>query len=265
MKITLKEDHKNFCKSFISIHPRCDMINNNVAETFNGYILEARGKHVIDMLEEIRCSLMERQVRKYKEIMVVNDIICPAVRKKLEKLKFESRFCTTHPACWGSFEVHMSAEDKFVVSLDNRTCSCRVWDITRIPCVHAVSAIMYLRRDPASFAHEYYTVKMYLEAYNYGLEPLRGKTMWPQAEGYPVLPPPIKKMPGRPKKKRRDPDERNPKNPNKLSKTGVVMTCRRCMQVGHNVRTCKSEPVEKPPKEKVFYLIFTISSFISMI
>lgn len=53
-------DITKFYKIFINLSYTRDMILNNFSETFNGYILQARGKHVIHMLEEIRTSLMER-------------------------------------------------------------------------------------------------------------------------------------------------------------------------------------------------------------
>ena len=43
---------------------KCDVIVNNMAETFNAYVVYARTKHLIDMLEDIRMALMERIVVK---------------------------------------------------------------------------------------------------------------------------------------------------------------------------------------------------------
>ncbi|XP_057809117.1 uncharacterized protein LOC131023590 [Salvia miltiorrhiza] len=240
---------QKFCKAFISLSPISDMIDNNVSETFNGYVVNARGKLIIDMLEDIRCSLMARQFKKLSILDNWNDTICPQVRKKLESLKVHSRNCQVHPAMGGKFEVHHH-EDKFVVVLESKTCTCRVWDSTGIPCVHAVSALAFLKQDPAAYIHEYFSVERYKMAYAFGLEPLNGKKMWPDAEGYTVLPPHIRRMPGRPKlKRKRDSDEVNPNDTNKLKKNGVTMTCRRCMQPGHNTRTCKNEPVEKQPRQ----------------
>lgn len=44
------------------------MIDNNVSETFNGYIIRARSKHTIHMLEDIREALRERQYVKLEMI-----------------------------------------------------------------------------------------------------------------------------------------------------------------------------------------------------
>ncbi|XP_042024119.1 uncharacterized protein LOC121771406 [Salvia splendens] len=75
--------------------------------------------------------------------------------------------------------------------------------------------------------------------------------MWPEVEETIVKPPVIRRMPGRPKKKRRRaPEEKDPKCPQKKKRTGVQMTCQNCHQQGHNSRSCKNDPVEKIPKEK---------------
>lgn len=37
------------------------MVDNNVSETFNGYIVCARSKHIIHMIEDIRGALRERE------------------------------------------------------------------------------------------------------------------------------------------------------------------------------------------------------------
>ncbi|XP_057784761.1 uncharacterized protein LOC131002283 [Salvia miltiorrhiza] len=243
----MSRDFHKFCKAFLSTNAFSDMIDNNISETFNGYILNARGKHVIHMCEEIRTSLMVRQVKKYKEMSVVDDRICPAVRKQLEKRREYSANCHTFPALGGKFEVHIEAGN-FVVNLGGRSCTCRVWDLTGIPCIHAISAVHFMNLDPADFVHDFYTVRKYLQAYEVGLEPVRGANMWPEVVGSIVKPPEVRKMPGRPKKKRRrDPEE---KNTHKLSKHGVRMTCGKCHQEGHNIRGCKNEIVHKPPQEK---------------
>ncbi|KAL6564263.1 hypothetical protein OROMI_015713 [Orobanche minor] len=92
--------------------------------------------------------------------------------------------------------------------------------------------------------------KVYKKAYSFGLPAINGERMWPKVVGNLVEPPLIRKMPGRPKKKRRrDQDEKDPQNPHRLRKVGVQMTCQRCFQIGQNSRSCKNEAVQKPHKE----------------
>ena len=53
-----------FCRAFMNTTSKSDVIVNNMAETFNVYIVQARAKHLIYMLEDIRLALMERIVLK---------------------------------------------------------------------------------------------------------------------------------------------------------------------------------------------------------
>ncbi|XP_042005720.1 uncharacterized protein LOC121754424 [Salvia splendens] len=240
-----------FCKAFLTPGNCSDAILNNVCECFNAYILEARSKHVLDMLDEMRTTLMERLYRNSVEMESggINSTVCPKVRKKIEAMVYESRNCTTIPAVGGKLEVS-HFEDKFVVTPSLRQCGCRKWDLTGIPCLHACAAIHFLKHNVDGYVHEYFSLSKYKLAYGYGLPALNGEKLWPQAEGYPVVPPPVKKMPGRPKEvRRRDPLEKDPARPNRMKKI-CVMTCRKCFQEGHNSRTCKNEPVEVQPKPK---------------
>ncbi|XP_057803580.1 uncharacterized protein LOC131018908 [Salvia miltiorrhiza] len=246
----IERDTSKFCKAFLSLNPCSDMVDNNISETFNGWILSARGKHLTHYLEEIRTTLMMRQMKKLHDMAVVSDRLCPMINKKLEKMKFQSRNMNTIPTLGDKFEVDDEGE-KYVVNIPVRTCTCRVWDLTGIPCTHGLAVIKYLNDDASDFVHEYYTVSKYLQPYKYALEPLNGPLHWPQCEGSVIKPPTVKNMPGRPKKNRiRDPHEVDPKNPNRFKRKGLVMTCGNCGERGHNTRSCKKEKVEKPTKEK---------------
>ncbi|XP_075074387.1 uncharacterized protein LOC142161992 [Nicotiana tabacum] len=47
-------------KAFFKDWSKCDSVENNMCETFNNWILSARHKSIITMLEEIRVKVMER-------------------------------------------------------------------------------------------------------------------------------------------------------------------------------------------------------------
>ncbi|GAV92128.1 hypothetical protein CFOL_v3_35509, partial [Cephalotus follicularis] len=50
----------HWCKAYFSTQPKCDIIDNNLAETFNGWILQDRTKAIVSMLEDIRVAIMKR-------------------------------------------------------------------------------------------------------------------------------------------------------------------------------------------------------------
>ena len=230
----MDKNPNRFCKAFLTPLQRSDAILNNVCECFNTYILEARSKHIIDMFEDIRTALMERLCRKNVDIesSEKSSSICPKERKKIGNMIYESRNCTTIPSIGGIFEVR-HFRDWFVITHSLRQCGCRKWELTEIPCVHGCVVINFLKHDVDDYDHEYFSMSKYKLAYGYGLLALNGEKLWPSAEGYPVVPPPVRKMSGRPKKvRRRDPYEKDPSYPNRIRKI-CVMTCQNCMQEGH--------------------------------
>ncbi|OMO49392.1 Transposase, MuDR, plant [Corchorus olitorius] len=66
---------------------KCDVIDNNMCECFNGVILEARHKPIISMLEDIRVYVMRRIVRNKKAGEKWKTNYGPRIIAKLEKIK----------------------------------------------------------------------------------------------------------------------------------------------------------------------------------
>ena len=54
----LHYDPINWCRAFFQTHSKCDVVENNMCETFNSWILAARHKSIITMLEDIRHKMM---------------------------------------------------------------------------------------------------------------------------------------------------------------------------------------------------------------
>ncbi|KAH6781881.1 hypothetical protein C2S52_001303 [Perilla frutescens var. hirtella] len=153
-------------------------------------------------------------------------------------IKNHVRLCTALPAVDGKYEVHISNES-YIVDLHSKECSCRVWEQTGIPCCHAIRCIFHARQDPVTYVDEFFYKANMIECYKYGLTPINDPVEWPYSNEPSILPPKYAKPPGRPKKnRRRAPDEIQ--SSNKLSRSGIRMTCTKCGGLGHNKRTCKA-------------------------
>ena len=74
---------KVFCRAFFKTDTKADVVNNLV-ETFNGYIINARTKHLIYMLEDIRTTLMQRLVMKRQGMEKTTSVLCPRIQAKLD-------------------------------------------------------------------------------------------------------------------------------------------------------------------------------------
>ncbi|XP_048492644.1 uncharacterized protein LOC125493383 [Beta vulgaris subsp. vulgaris] len=244
---------KVFCRAYLDPSIRTDAITSNMAETFNGYIINARTKHLIYMLEDIRAALMQRLVSKRQEMQKTTSKLCPRIQLKLEGEKTKAANCDVIPSTETLFNVNYY-QDQLVVDLEAMTCTCRKWEMLGIPCCHAIACIYFLHREAEDYVDQWYTRDVYLQAYAGSIPPCEGERHWPRPE-FHLDPPPIKIGPGRPRKNRiKDPFEL-PKKAGTLSRTGMEMTCSLCKVKGHNKRRCPNRDsaasvVSEPPPKR---------------
>ncbi|XP_076925285.1 uncharacterized protein LOC143588058 [Bidens hawaiensis] len=234
----MKQNPNCFVRCFLKGNTCCDVIVSNMAETFNGTIVEARAMHIIDMLESIRLTTMTRIITKHSEMLAEDVVVCPRIQKKLDRAKKWAHKCAVFPSAYNVFQVKDFADD-LAVDLNNRTCSCRKWDLTGLP-----KLLGFLEEMLEQFVSDCYLKDTYLRSYSYTIPPLPSERYWPKVD-YPLDPPPIKSQPGRPKTKRKKDSHEVPKNPCKLTKHGGEMSCSNCKESGHNIRTCTKPKTSK--------------------
>ena len=63
-----------------------------------------------------------------------------------------------------------------------------------------MAAIMYEGTDPLQYLFSWFNKETYLKAYQHMMNLVKGKMFWPKSNEGPILPPLVKKMPGRPVK-----------------------------------------------------------------
>lgn len=125
-------------------------------------------------------------------------------------------------------------DQRHTVDLQQATCSCRVYQVSRKPCIHALTCI------------DYYSVAKFRAAYAGALSTMTDKAQWEQVDlGFPVYPPvQEKRPPGRPRVQRirgflEDPVRK-------------VVKCKKFGRKGHFQKTCNLPPeviAEPPPEE----------------
>ena len=242
---------ESWCKHAFSFYPKCDVLMNNLSESFNSTILLARDKPIITMFEWIRTYMMGRFAALKEKLDKYDGDVMPKPRKRLDR---EIQYSGNWFATWAGdqiFEVtHIHLTEKFIVNLEAHSCSCNFWELVGIPCRHAVAAITYKGGNPESYVHQCYRRAAYESCYGQVISPINGQDRWPKTDNDPILPPQYKRGPGRPKKlRRREPDE--DANPTKLRRTHTQNQCRNCLQHGHNRATCKNPPVHVDQNEEV--------------
>ncbi|KAL0299943.1 UNVERIFIED_CONTAM: hypothetical protein Sangu_3147500 [Sesamum angustifolium] len=135
--------------------------------------------------------------------------ICPRIKKILQKNGDKgSSDCIPIKANDIHYEISCFDGSRCTVDLQRHTCSCRRWDLSGIPCKHAMSTINSQRLDAEDFIVECYSVATYLRVYQPCIMPVNGPEKWQHTDLPPLLPPNIARGVGRPARARRlEPDE----------------------------------------------------------
>ncbi|XP_071728105.1 uncharacterized protein [Rutidosis leptorrhynchoides] len=119
-----------------------DILLNNICEVLNRWLCEARDKPIITALEYIRQYLMKRIANVITAISKCNTPLTLGATKVFDKVKKEAMKCDV---IWNGdekYQVNGHHDDQVVVDMGAKNCSCRKWDLTGIPCKHAVAALL---------------------------------------------------------------------------------------------------------------------------
>ncbi|KAK4385665.1 hypothetical protein Sango_2690500 [Sesamum angolense] len=218
-------------RSYFRCNAKCDILLNNMCESFNATIVEARSRHIVDMLETIRMMLMKRVYVKRDQIKKHKGKLTPNIQKLIEELKKKA---------WSIVLTGMAR-----ISL-----RLKVVMVTNIIFTwgkkHALAGSGSLLE---SHVHMQFLACISWEE-------------WPHSDRPTLLPPISERMSGRPKKqdRRKTLDEMKNKKDEvtncgekrgKLGRQGLVMTCKTCHVAGHNKRTCPQNRKNKQPEEHV--------------
>nr|XP_027193470.1 uncharacterized protein LOC113788095 [Cicer arietinum] len=221
---------------------QCDLQVNNMCEAFNMAVLEYRDKPIITLLEGLKHYITVRIVKQKELMLRYRGNICPSIQQILEKAKRAAGcwFATWHgDDDFNLFSV-TNGVDTYTVNLHTKTCACRKWDLTGIPCCHALVCIWHNKADPESYVSPYYRKTNFLTCYSYIIMPSNGPKLWHASNGDPINPPIMRRAPGRPKKKRNKSNDES-KGSNKLPRQFATVKCKNCGKLGHNTRTCKGK------------------------
>ncbi|KAH0694033.1 hypothetical protein KY285_021130 [Solanum tuberosum] len=202
---------------------KCDSVDNNMAESFNVWVLGARHKTIISMLEEIRKKVMNRFT---KVITFVNSWTHDISPMAMLVLNTNVKKSMRMEISWNG-DIGYEVKDSpyiHVVNLIQGTCTCRSWGLKGILCAHAIAAIHHDEANLFDLVCKWYKKETYLKAYKYFLQPVTNMKMWPETLNPKVEPPPVRKMLGRPSKKRKKELGELPSS-GKLPKRGKTMSC----------------------------------------
>ena len=103
-----KREPSQWSKSQFRVQAKCDMLINNICESFNAAILPARDKPIVTLLEKIRFWLMVRFAQKREEVHKWVRPIGNRIFTIIENHKNITKHCMATNAGNGKFQVIIS-------------------------------------------------------------------------------------------------------------------------------------------------------------
>jgi len=148
----------------------CDMVSNNICESFNKWILKARDKSIIGMIDMIRRMIMKRLSDKRKNIVKWKSNVCPGIFEMVAQIIKQAKVNTIITSGTGLYEVS-HREERCRVDIVSSTCTCRMWELSGIPCKYAINALRTIRLKVEDYVHACYKKSANIRAYQVMLFP----------------------------------------------------------------------------------------------
>ncbi|XP_058783466.1 uncharacterized protein LOC131658154 [Vicia villosa] len=238
----MKTPPRCWSRAFFKTTNKCDCVLNNMSESFNSVILDSMSKTLVSMLEDIRIYCMERwATNRMRFQKLSDDAVLPNIIKKVEKTSCFTNSWIVRMSDEHYFEVKNveNQADMLAVNLKDHICSCRKWELTGLPCVHALACMKSRNFKYEDYIPECFRKSRYIAVYKSVLYPVNGSNLWVKTPYPDVRPPKHRRMPGRPKKKRNREQGEIDGTDRKIRRTRLIVRCSRCEKSGHNKKTCK--------------------------
>ena len=183
---------------------RYNIMDSNIAESWNAVLKEAREFPLISMFEYIQTTVMTWFAIRRQKAGRQAGTLTPKVRKMVEA-NFEASTClSVRPINEMEFQVQATEGSCYMVNLLGGTCTCNEFQELRIPCKHAIAAAGRANIPTDSMVATAYNAETWTRGFEESIYPVPavgaieiGGSMTGE-----LLPPAMRRSPGRPRKLR---------------------------------------------------------------
>ncbi|KAF7836865.1 Protein FAR1-RELATED SEQUENCE 4 [Senna tora] len=226
----LQSEPKHWSNAFFG-GARYNHLTSNFGQEFYSWVSEVHDMPITQMIDLLRCNLMETI---YSRRVAVNQWLTKLVPSKEEMLQKETTVARSLQVLLSqgnTYEVCGESIDH--VNVDAWECTCKGWQITGLPCCHAIAVLECTGRSLYDYCSRYFTVENYQLTYAESIRPVTNfdRPLFLGESTSIVTPPSTKRPPGRPKVK--------PVESESVEITKRQLQCSKCKEQGHNRKTCK--------------------------
>jgi len=206
---------------------RYQMMTTNIAEVLNNCIQKARRLPITAAMEFLR-DMLQRWFHDRREKAGKNPTYLG--KAAVGHCKERNEWSLTYHVYPIELTRYLVKDSKYdgLVNIEQRTCTCRNWDLDQLPCDHAIAVARYIvqfyncyehiigflltffiwlmyrftKTNFNSLCHEYYSTSWMQTAYAPSINPVPHPAFWEvpdEVASMIVLPPDSKRQAGRPK------------------------------------------------------------------
>ncbi|XP_054806413.1 uncharacterized protein LOC129309081 isoform X2 [Prosopis cineraria] len=224
----MQSEPENWANAFFA-GARYDHLTSNFGHQFYSWVSEAHELPITQMVDVLRGKMMEAI---YTRRVESNQWVTKLTPSKEGILQTESSVARSFQVLLlqgSTFEVR--GEYVEIVDVDRWDCTCKRWQISGLPCCHAVAVIECIGRSPYDYCSRYFSVENYRLTYAESIHPVPSvdRPDYDSSTAVIVTPPPTKRPPGRPKMKQAE----------SVDIIKRQLQCSNCKGLGHNKKTCK--------------------------
>ncbi|KAK8520252.1 hypothetical protein V6N13_031286 [Hibiscus sabdariffa] len=223
----MQSEPQNWANSFFQ-GARYNHMTSNFGELFYRWASDAHELPITQMVDVIRGNIMELIYTRRAESDHWLTRLTPSMEEKLEKETL--KVCSFQVLLTTGSIFEVQGESTEVVDMDRWDCSCKGWQLTGLPCCHAIAVISCVGQSPYDYCSRYFTTESYRLTYAEAIQPIPDVDSPMQNDSSQALvTPPTRRPPGRPNTKKVGPQEVMKRQ----------LQCSRCKGLGHNKATCK--------------------------
>ncbi|CAN1186660.1 hypothetical protein LINPERHAP2_LOCUS38242 [Linum perenne] len=135
-------------------------------------VIEARDMPILSCLETIRFKMMKRVHANYVRVASLDpEALCPNAWVRIRERKQRAAYCYPTFSGAGQYEVREGLRS-WVVDLRLSHCACGLWQLSGLPCEHALACIAHNKEAVESYYDPCYKVSTYRAAYMHSIKPL---------------------------------------------------------------------------------------------
>ncbi|KAF8387629.1 hypothetical protein HHK36_026282 [Tetracentron sinense] len=181
----LQSEPERWANAFFKGMPYNHITPSN-ARPFYSWVSELPELPIIQMIDTMRRKMMDLIYTRQVDSEQWTTRLTPSLEEKLQKEASKARSLEVLFSPGSTYEVRDDLGAVNVVNVDHWDCSCREWQITGLPCLHAVAVLGHIGRNIYDYCSKSFMSETYQLTYSKSINPVPTTDMPVHRESSPV-------------------------------------------------------------------------------